>query len=159
MRQKLILQLASILLLSTFTIPALSQSSTTVTGTVRQSTTREKVAAVSVTVKGSVAGTFTDDHGNFRLTVAQQPPFTLVFSSIGFETQEVTVNGSSSPIEISFVPSSTLGKEIVVSATRGNIRRLESPVSIERMSAAQAHEVPAPSFYDALANMKDPLPR
>jgi outer membrane receptor protein involved in Fe transport len=155
MRQKLNLQFASILLLSLICFPALSQSSYTITGTVRQVTSKERVPAVSVVIKGSIAGTFTDDHGNFRLTTTQQPPFTLIFSSIGFETREVTVSGAGSPVEVSFVPASTLGKEVVVSATRGAIRSLESPVSIERMSSETAHEVPAPSFYDALANMKE----
>jgi outer membrane receptor protein involved in Fe transport len=155
MRQKLTLQFASILLLSLLYFPALSQSPNTITGTVRQTTSKERVAAVSVNIKGTAFGTFTDDHGNFRLTTAQQPPFTLVFSSIGFETQEVTVSSAGSPVEVAFVPSSTLGKEVVVSATRGAIRSLESPISIEQMSSMTAHEVPAPSFYDAVANLKE----
>jgi outer membrane receptor protein involved in Fe transport len=155
MRQKLTLQFASILLLSLLYFPGFSQSSYTITGTVRQAASKERVGAVSVTIKGSVAGTFTDDHGNFRLTTIHQPPITLIFSSIGFETQEVTVSNAGTPVEVSFVPSSTLGKEVVVSATRGEIRSLESPVSIERMSSTTAHEVPAPSFYDAVANMKE----
>src|SRR5580704_16026722 len=156
MRQQLIpLSLAATFLLCSFSFPALCQSSTTITGTVRQLATKERVPAVSVVIKGGAAGTFTDDKGNFRLTTSQQPPFVLIFSSIGFETQEVSVSSTSSPIEVAFVPSSTLGKEVVISATRGEIRSLESPVSIERMSSATAHEVPAPSFYDALANMKE----
>jgi outer membrane receptor protein involved in Fe transport len=155
MRQKLALQFASILLFSLLSFPAFSQSSYTITGTVRQATSKERVAAVSVAIKGTAAGTFTDDRGNFRLTTSLQPPFTLIFSSIGFETQEVTVSSPGSRVEVSFVPSSTLGKEVVVSATRGAIRSLESPVSIETMSSTTAHEVPVPSFYDAVANMKE----
>src|SRR5580698_2130807 len=140
MRQKLTLQFASIFLFSLICLPALSQSSYTITGTVRHATSKERVPAVSVVIKGTVAGTFTDDHGNFRLTTTQQPPFTLIFSSIGYETQEVSVSGAGSPVEVSFAPSSSLGKEVVISATRGAIRSLESPVSIERMSSATAHE-------------------
>jgi len=155
MRQKLTLQFTSILLFSLIRFSALSQSSYTITGTVRHASSKERVPAVSVVIKGTVAGTFTDDHGNFRLTTTKQPPFTLIFSSIGYETQEVSVNSTASPVDVAFVPSSTLGKEVVISATRGAIRSLESPVSIERMSSATAHEVPAPSFYDALANMKE----
>jgi outer membrane receptor protein involved in Fe transport len=155
MRQKPTLQFASIILLSLLYFPALSQSSITITGTVRHATSKESVPAVSVVVKGTAAGTFTDDHGNFRLTTTRQPPITLIFSSIGFETQVVSVGSAGSPVDISFVPSSTLGMEVVISATRGAIRGLESPVSIERMGSTAAHEVPAPSFYDALANMKE----
>jgi len=156
MRQKLTPpSITAIFLFCIFSFPAFSQSSSTITGTVRHSATKESVPAVSVVVKGTAAGTFTDDKGNFRLTTMKQPPFVLVFSSIGFETQEVSVNSTSSPIEVAFAPSSTLGREVVISATRGAIRSLESPVSIERMSSLAAHEVPAPSFYDAVANMKE----
>src|SRR5580698_5530047 len=155
MRQKLTLQFASILLFSLFCSPAFSQSSYTITGTVHNSANQERVPAVSVVVKGSAAGTFTDDHGNFRLMTIQQLPITLIFSSIGFQTQEISVSSAGSPVDVAFVPSSTLGKEVVVSATRGAIRSLESPVSIEQMSSATAHEVAAPSFYDAVANLKE----
>ena len=153
MRQNLIPLIA--ILLFCFSNPAFSQSSFTITGTVRQTQTKTSVPAVSVTVKGTVAGTFTDDHGHFRLTTAVKPPIVLIISSIGLETQEVTVSDPSQPVEVAFVPSSTLGREVVVSATRSAIRSLESPVSIERMSSTAAHEVAGPSFYDAIANLKE----
>ena len=51
-------------------------------------------------------------------------------------------------------PASVVGTEVVVSATRSQIRSLESPVSIERMSSSYIREVAAPSFYDAIANLK-----
>ena len=155
MRQKLTLRLASAILFSLLYFSASSQSSYTITGTVRHATSKETIPAVSVTIKGTAEGTFTDDHGNFRLTTLHATPLTLVITSIGYETQEVQVSGAGTPVEVSFVPTSTLGKEVVVSATRGAIRSLESPVSIERMSATVSHEVPAPSFYDALVNLKE----
>jgi outer membrane receptor protein involved in Fe transport len=153
MRQNLIPPVI-ILLFCAFSFPAFSQSYT-ITGTVRQTQTKVSVPAVSVTVKGTVAGTFTDDRGHFRLTTAARPPIVLIISSIGFETQEVTVSDPSVPVEVAVVPSSTLGREVVVSATRSAIRSLESPVSIERMSSTAAHEVAGPSFYDAIANLKE----
>ncbi|MBL7697166.1 MAG: carboxypeptidase-like regulatory domain-containing protein, partial [Chitinophagaceae bacterium] len=61
-----------------------------VTGKVT-SPTGEGIPGVSVSMKGSSVGTSTDAAGNFALTVPDQA--TLVFSSVGFETQEVPVNG------------------------------------------------------------------
>ena len=151
----LLIPSTAFVLFSIFSIPAFSQSPVTITGTVRHSENKERVAAVSVTVKGTSIGTFTDDHGNFRLTISQQPPVVLIFSSIGFETQEVQVSNASTPVEVKFAPASTLGREVVISATRSAIRSLESPVSIERMGSTAAHEVPGPSFYDAVVNLKE----
>jgi len=148
------LQSAILSLFLLFSFTAYSQSSVTITGNVRHAVTDDRVPAVSVTIKGTSIGTYTDEHGNFRLTTGQQPPFVLVFSSIGFETQEVRVENAGGGVNIKLRPASTLGREVVVSATRGAIRSLESPVSIERMGATTAHEVPAASFYDAIANLK-----
>ena len=154
MRQNLI-PLIAIFLFCCFSHPAFSQSLYTITGTIRQTQTKVSVPAVSVTIKGPGAGPCTDDRGHFRLTTAARPPIVLIISSIGFETQEVTVNDPSQPVEVAIVPSSTLGREVVVSATRSAIRSLQSPVSIERMSSTDAHEVAGPSFYDAIANLKE----
>ncbi len=148
------LQPAILSLLLLFSVTAFSQTAITITGNVRHSVTDDRVPAVSVTIKGTSTGTFTDDRGNFKLTTTQQPPFVLVFSSIGFETQEVKVENAGGGVNIKLRPGSSLGREVVVSATRGAIRSLESPVSIERMGATTAHEVPAASFYDAIANLK-----
>src|SRR6185437_9452920 len=155
MRKKLSpIPVLAILLLMLVSSPSFSQNSITVSGNVRQAVSGDRVPAVSVTIKGTSIGTYTDEHGNFRLTTNQQPPFVLVFSSIGFETREVQVAGASNAITVDLAAASTLGREVVVSATRGAIRSLESPVSIERMGATTPHEVPAPAFYDAIANLK-----
>ncbi|HEV9035081.1 MAG TPA: carboxypeptidase-like regulatory domain-containing protein, partial [Puia sp.] len=142
MRKKLSpIPVLAILLLMLVSSPSFSQNSITVSGNVRQAVSGDRVPAVSVTIKGTSIGTYTDEHGNFRLTTNQQPPFVLVFSSIGFETREVQVAGASNAITVDLAAASTLGREVVVSATRGAIRSLESPVSIERMGATTAHEV------------------
>lgn len=152
--RKIHLQVALFILAGLISVTTYSQASVTITGTVRQAATKDLVPAVSVTIKGTSIGTFTDDRGNFKLSTAQAPPLVLVFSSIGYETQEVNVTGAGSPISVDLVAASTLGREVVISATRGAIRSLESPVSIERIGATEAHQVPAPSFYDAIANLK-----
>jgi outer membrane receptor protein involved in Fe transport len=127
--------------------------SVTVTGTVKNISTQENVPAVSVTVKGTGQGTFTDENGSFRITVDQLPA-TLVFSSIGFETKEATVENTSSPLLVEFVPASSLGQEVVVSASRVPERLLESPVTVERVNVAAIRNAPSASFYDILANIK-----
>ena len=127
---------------------------TAITGHVRNSTTREPVPAVSVTIKGTGTGTFTDDKGNFRLTTTRTPPFTLVFTSIGFELKEVVVSNASEAVEVDFVPASDLGAEVVVSASRVPERILESPVSIERMNTQAIRVAAAPNYYDQIANLK-----
>jgi outer membrane receptor protein involved in Fe transport len=125
---------------------------TQITGKIENASTAEKVAAVSVMVKGTGEGTFTDDKGNFRLTVPSLPA-TLVVSSVGYEMQEIVVRDASA-ISLKMKPSNALGQEVVVSATRYAQRIMESPVSIERISAAGIRNSAAASYYDLMANLK-----
>lgn len=138
---------------SFFTLPLFAQS-TIITGTVRNSLNNDVVPAVSITIKGSTSGTFTDEKGNFRLTTDQALPLTLVFSSIGYEEQEVSVTNAATALVVNLNPTSTMGVEVVVSASRVAERILESPVSIERMGAGMVRQAAAPSFYQGLANFK-----
>lgn len=144
--------LVMMLLANILAIGAFAQN-VTISGNVRNNATAENASAVSVTIKGSDAGTFTDANGHFSISV-KSVPATLVFSSIGFATQEVTVTSASQKVNVDFVPSNTLGQEVVVSATRSSQRILESPVSIERVSSSAIRTAPAASYYDVVANLK-----
>ncbi|MBZ5856045.1 TonB-dependent receptor [Flavihumibacter profundi] len=146
-------KIACMLLAVFFSIAAFAQT-ITITGNVKNSTNQEVVPAVSVTIKGTTTGTFTDDKGNFTLTTTQKPPLTLIISSIGYESQEVVVTNAAEAVVVKIAPTSSLGTEVVVSASRVPERILESPVSIERVNAAAIRIAPAASYYDIVANMK-----
>ena len=133
---------------------AMAQNAGTITGTVKNATSAESVAAVSVTVKGSSAGTYTDDKGVFKLNVVQKTPYTLVFSSVGFENQEVVVNAGTTKVDVNLKPSFTLGTEVVVAASRVPERILESPVTIERISSNTIKNAPVSNYYDLLGTLK-----
>ena len=136
-----------------FTIITFAQNAT-ISGAVKNGATGDIIPAVSVTIKGTGAGTFTNDKGAFKLTTNQPVPLTLVISSIGYQLQEVAVNNSSDFVNISLVPVSTLGQEVVVAATRTPSRILESPVTIERISSANIRNSPATSYYDIIGKLK-----
>lgn len=130
----------------------LAQAQTTVKGSVKTTKSKEAISAVSVTIKGGVSGAFTDDKGNFKFTTSQKPPFTLVFSSVGYTTKEVNYTGSDVDVELDITYA--LGTEVTVSASRVAERVLESPVTIERVTAAAIRNTPAANYYDMLTNLK-----
>lgn len=144
--------LVTFLLANIITIGAMAQN-VTVNGNVRNSNTMEGSGAVSVIVKGEDIGTFTDDKGNFRLTV-KKLPVTLLISSVGYELQEITVTDASKTTQVDFKPTNVLGQEVIVSANRVPQRILESPVSIERVSAAAIRNAPVSSYYDVVTTLK-----
>lgn len=135
-------------------VSATAQQSTTVSGSVKNSKSKEAISAVSVTVKGATTGTFTDDKGNFKFSTVQKLPFTLVFSSVGYLNKEVVVNSNNQVVNVEIDASFTLGDEVVVAASRVPERILESPVSIERIGTAAIRNTPATNYYDMITNLK-----
>lgn len=128
---------------------------TTITGKVSEESTKETLVGVNIVVKGRVVGTITDLNGNFNLRVNQAPPFTLVFSMIGFSSKEIEITESNvSNLQVTLAESSILGQEIVVSASRVEESVLQSPVTVERMDIISIREAPQASFYDGLKNLK-----
>ncbi len=123
-------------------------------GNVTDNSTSAVVPAVSVTVKGTGEGTYTDDKGNFSLSTNHAFPVTLIISSIGYNQQEVTVKSASAFTTVLLVPATTLGQDIVVSATRTPSRIMESPVTIERISSVNIRNTAAVSYYDMIGKLK-----
>lgn len=93
------------------------------------SSTGEAVAGASITVKGTRAGTTTDNAGNFSLQVPDDA--VLVISSVGFETQEISVAGKSS-VSISLQPSAKKIDEVIV-VGYGSQRKLDVTGSVAQL--------------------------
>jgi len=125
-----------------------------ISGVVREKGTREALPGVSVSIKGANTGTQSDGEGKFALKAKLTYPFTLVFNALGHEVIELPIVSSSQPIEVQLESKGILTNEVVVSASRVEESRLKSPVAIEKLDIRAIKETPAPSFYDALENVK-----
>lgn len=84
----------------------------TVSGKVISSEDNEGIPGVNVIIKSTNTGTVTDIDGNFSLEVPGEESV-LIFSSVGFTTQEVTV-GTQSVINVTMDEDVTSLDEIVV---------------------------------------------
>ncbi len=73
----------------------------------------QTLPGVSVKIKGTTTGTTTDIDGNFTLNVSNDA--TLVFTYIGFNTQEILVSGRTS-INITLLENEQALSEVVVTA-------------------------------------------
>ncbi len=102
---------------------------------------------VSVSVKGNTAGTSTNGDGNFTLSVADGNA-TLIFSYVGFTTQEVALNGRS-VINVTLVSSTTSVGEVVV-VGYGTQRRENVIGSIATLQADKIANRPITQLQNAL---------
>ncbi|WP_158859495.1 TonB-dependent receptor [Lunatibacter salilacus] len=128
---------------------------TTISGKVVESNSNDPLIGVNILVKGKVLGTITDMNGEFNLRVNQDPPLTLVFSMVGFASQEqVVTENNATGISIQLEEQMFLGQEVVVSASRVEESILQSPVSIEKMDILAVRETASDTYYKAIANLK-----
>ena len=127
---------------------------TKLSGKITDEATKEGLAGVNIAIKGKVVGTTTDVKGNFSLTTSVPAPFVIQISYVGYETQEISISGSRSDINVTLKEQAVMGQEVVVSASRVEETVLKSGASIEKMDIRQIQQNAAPSFYDAIVNMK-----
>ena len=83
-----------LLCLPIMAVKAAASQTSTVSGVVTSATDELPLVGVSVLVKETANGTITDMDGNFKLNVVSGQ--TLVFSYIGYVTQEIVVTGQKS---------------------------------------------------------------
>ncbi|MBX2962696.1 MAG: TonB-dependent receptor [Cyclobacteriaceae bacterium] len=134
---------------------SITYAQSTISGTVKDAASGDGLAGVNIVVKGRVQGTITNTRGDFTLSVAQAPPFTLVFSFIGYTSQEIEItDASSTGLNVSLEESFMLGQEVVISASRVEESIIRSPVTIEKVDLLAIQQTAAPDFFDALASVK-----
>ncbi|MDP9230271.1 MAG: carboxypeptidase-like regulatory domain-containing protein, partial [Bacteroidota bacterium] len=125
-----------------------------ISGQITEQEKKQPLEGVSVQVKGTVTGTVTNSTGNFVLRTKTKLPFSLIFSSIGFQQQELEVKSLGSNLRVELASQAVLGNDVVVTASRISENSLKSPVAIEKLDIRSIRETAAPSFYDALENVK-----
>lgn len=102
-----------LLLLLMFSTSSLIAQQQTVTGNVTTSEDGGPLPGVSIVVQGTSRGTQTDFDGNYSISVA--PTETLVFSYVGFKTQNILV-GSRTEINVVLETDTEQLEEVVVVA-------------------------------------------
>ena len=124
-----------------------AMAQTSVTGKVTDQSNGAPVPNVSVTIKGTSRGTATNINGVYVLSL-QNGDAVLVFSSAGYETREIAVNGKST-IDVSFSISSTKLSEVVVIGY-GSQSRKDVTGAVASVKGEQIQNLPVSSATQAL---------
>jgi len=157
MNKKLLINLFSLFSIFFYSpLALLAQGSNIIqhTGKIIDQEQKEPISGVTILIQGTVNGTSTDLEGNFKLQTRAKYPFSLLVKALGYEPKTYEVKGPESNIFIALSTQTILGQEVVVTASRQEESRLRSPVAIEKLDIRAIRESPAPSFYDALDNVK-----
>jgi TonB-dependent starch-binding outer membrane protein SusC len=109
---KLIIAVMFIGLLNSFTGVHSQESPASVKGSITDANTGESLIGVSVAIKGTTIGTVADANGKYSIGVADKNAV-LVFSYVGYLSQEIAVIGQST-IDVKLAPDIQKLEEVVV---------------------------------------------
>src|SRR5688572_7481731 len=113
----------------------------TVTGTVTDSD-GAAVRGASVTAKGATTGTQTDALGAYSITVDNSVTV-LIISSVGYITQELSIDGKNSLDVVLVMASNSLGEVVVIGY--GTARRKDLTGSISTVNSRDFNKGPLTS--------------
>ena len=146
MRKKFLFLRTLCVFLTLFFGASATQAQTTVTGKVTDAT-GAGVAGITVTAKGTNSATATDNSGSFSLSVPAGARI-LVVSSVGYASQEVSINGRS-VVEVTVLTNTSSLNEVVVIGY-GTQRRRDVTGAITKITSEKLNSIPVPSFEAAL---------
>jgi len=141
--KKQLLMMLTLTLLAFISQDALAQG---VTGKVTSSEDNNGVPGVNVLIKGTTRGVVTDFEGNYKIDVSSGD--VLVFSFVGFNTQEVAVNNQGVINVVLEVDVQSLSEVIVVGY--GTLAKVRVTGSVSSVSAERITEVPALTAEESL---------
>lgn len=116
-----------------------------ITGTVTDAT--GPLPSVTVIVKGTTTSAVTDEKGNFSITANSTD--VLVFSFIGYATQEITVESQTS-INVILSEDSTQLKEVTINTGYYNVKDKERTGSISRITSREIEKQPVTNVLAAM---------
>lgn len=124
-------------------LPSLSQQRYAISGYVRDSTTGESLIGASIGLKGSSRGVQTNTYGFYAITL---PPgeYTLVFTYIGYEQQERTIQVKGSMgVNALLVPKSFQAREVVITDRRKDQHVKNTEMGTIALTTEQIKKLPA----------------
>lgn len=131
-----------------FNIEEDEQQQETVRGTVTDAQTGEALPGVNIILQGTTTGTTTDSNGSYELTVPSLNE-TLVYSYIGYQTQEVTINGRNE-LEVALQSEVISGEELVVVGYGQQVRKSDLTGSVASVSGEEMRKIPNSNLMQAL---------
>ena len=108
----------------------------------------QPISGVSVSVKGSTAGTATDNEGHFSINVPSAGNVTLVFSSVGYAEHEQQV-GKQNTVNVTLSTNAAALNEVVVIGYQA-VKRKDLTGTVSSISGAQLEKVPVASAAEAI---------
>ncbi len=126
------LRIKKVLFFAIFLLP-LSMLAQTITGKVTD-TQGEAIPFANIIEKGTSNGTTADGNGDFSINLSTLPA-TIVVSSIGYTTKEVTVTDANQTVNVSLAEDAVGLEEVVITGLASSIKRSNLANAVSTVSS------------------------
>lgn len=134
-----LMRVTTLLLCMLATTQLLLAQSKKISGKVK--TDNGALSGASIHLKGSSVNTISGDDGVFNISVPDKAGITLVFSAVGYETQEVSVTQTSELLQVT-LKETVKGLNEVVVVGYGTARKKDLTGSVSSISVANEDKTP-----------------
>ena len=136
-------------------------SQCTVKGVLYDDNNGEAVPFANVMLQGTTYGSATDLNGFFLINKIPEGNYTLLVRYVGYEeyTQSVTLTkGKVVTLNIKLKPAATMLKDVVITGNKTEERRMQTQVSVEKITSSQIQQMPSIGGQADLAQYLQVLP-
>jgi len=115
----------------------------------------------SIAVAVPAQGTVSDSSGNYTFSGLSAGTYKIRFTATGYLPVEkrILLKGDTVELNIEMTGQERSLEDVVVTGTLKEVKRLESPVSVEVYTPAYFKKNPTPNIYDALQNINGVRPQ
>jgi len=106
------------------------------------------IPGVTIQIKGTTLGTATDVNGKYSLRLESTADIILVFSSVGYIIQELSL-GTSTTLDVQLLPSTTFLEEIVITGY-STLNKKDLASSITAVDTKEMTKIAASNFAEQL---------
>ena len=111
------------------------------------------VEFANVVLKGTQIGTSTDTSGKYQIKNITAGTYQVQVTAIGFDkvSKNITIKTDENiQLDFDLTANQSLLREVVVTGTMKEVKRLESPVNVEVYTPVYFKKNPTPTIFDAL---------
>lgn len=110
----------------------------------------EPLPFANIYLQNSSKGTMTDGNGNFQLTNIAPGTYTLIASFTGYRTHQQKITITDKNITLNFNLDNEAQEEVVITGTRTEKRRTDSPVIVNLINSQTLEQVVATDLSEGL---------
>lgn len=142
-------------------IPLITFSQGTIRGTLFDDQNGEAIPYANIMLEGTQIGATTDLNGFFLINRIPAGTYTLLVRYIGYadyRTEVKITNGSTVVKTIKLKPTSITASEVVITSNKIQERKVQTQVSVEKLTATQIQQMPSIGGQADLAQYMQVLP-